>query len=232
MSSKVTAALLGLTIALASVASGSSLPSEDFRFQWSLRGFKGFVARVLIPGRGEGKLTTEARGGEILATELLISSQQGRSGEYWLYGSEINASERRVLRSWSSQRFRGKSRKKERDATSSESPEASKALDLASSIYFLRREQPEAVQRAEIWSSGRVYPVEIRPGKKGLADWQGQQVATRLYQLRPLRVPGRKRWDGSLDVVISADDEGLPLEIVVERKGLKIRLELTSAEIR
>lgn len=202
---------------------GLSLP-ERFDYRWSLAGFKGALARLFVPGQGEGRLTT-ARAGDggesaLIQTELLISSSDGQEGEFWLYGAEIDPVERRTVRSWSSQRFRGESREREREA------EDVDALDLASSIYYLRQERPDLPTEDVIWSSGRLNAVMVRPGPRGTAVWQGRRVDTRSYSIRGLPKPGQRTWSGKMDLVLTDDERAIPLEIVVVRKGLRIRLEL------
>jgi hypothetical protein len=206
-----------------------SLP-EQFNYRWTLAGFKGAMARLFIPGQGEGHLTTDRAAADDsldpsdhLITELLISSRVGQRDEYWLYGAEIDASERRTVRAWSAQRFRGKSRKKEREAKGFD------ALDLASSIYYLRQELPDRPREETIWSSGRLNPVIVRPGPRGNAEWKGRRVATRSYSIRGLRKPGRPVWQGKMDLVLTDDEEAVPLEIRVVRKGVKVRLELVES---
>ncbi len=216
---------VALVLSGAGPAGASEPPArEELSYSWTLRGFKGLVARVVVPGRGEGRLTTRPSASGGLATELLISSRDGRKDEYWLYGSELEPGERRIVRAWSEQHFRGERRRKDRTTGETD------ALDLAASIYYLRRERPEEPARAEIWSSGRVYPVEVLPGARRLVEWQGEPVAARAYALRPLALPGRLRWHGSLDLLLTDDERALPLEIVVNRKGLKIRLALEAAQ--
>lgn len=216
-----------LTAAGAKADGGMQLP-EQFDYRWSLAGFKGAVARIFVPGRGEGRLTTVSSSGddhaELLTTELLISSTDGKTDEFWLYGAEIDPAEKRTVRSWSAQRFRGKSRRKERDA------EEIEALDLASSIYYLRRELPDAASEQLIWSSGRLNPVLIQPGERGVALWNGREVATRSYSIKGVSKPGRPRWEGNMDLVLTDDEDAIPLEIAVMRSGLRIRLELVEVE--
>lgn len=197
---------------------------ERFDYRWSLAGFKGALARIFVPGQGEGRLVTDLAAGtqdsERLVTELHISSRDERRDEFWLYGAEIDAVEKKTLRAWSAQRFRGKSRRKERDA------EGLEALDLASAIYYLRRELPEESQETMIWSSGRLNPIVIDAGPRGSAELNGRQVSTRSYSIRGLEKPGMPTWEGMMDLVLTDDDDAVPLEIQVMKKGLRVRLEL------
>lgn len=201
--------------------------SERFDYSWSLAGFKGALVRLFVPGRGEGRLTTvipaQDDSSGTLKTELLISSQDGKKDEFWLYGSEIDPIRKRTIRSWSSQRFRGKDREKAREAGDIE------ALDLASSIYYLRRERPDSPREELIWSSGRLNAVVIQPGERGSALWNGQETPTRSYSIEGVPRPGKPTWEGRLDLVVTDTEEAIPLEIVVMRKGLRVRLQLVEA---
>ncbi len=223
--------LMSLFLCLSAVSVRAESPDssfpEQFDYRWTLAGFKGMVARLFIPGQGQGRLTTDlaAADGSLdhLITELHISSRDGQRDEFWLYGAEIDAAEKRTVRAWSAQHFRGKSKRREREA------EGIDALDLASSIYYLRRELPDRPREETIWSSGRLNPVIIRPGPRGRAEWNGRQISTRSYAIRGLRKPGQPAWGGKLDLVLTDDERAVPLEITVVRKGMRVRLELVDA---
>ena len=77
-----------------------------------------------------------------------------------------------------------------------------------------------------IWSSGRLNPIMIRPGRRGSALWRGRRVATRSYSIRGISKPGQPKWEGKMDLVLTDDERAVPLEIMVVRKGLRIRLEV------
>ena len=221
----LTAAVLAVALCgLGAASAAPTPPKEDFAYDWTLRGFKGAVARLFVPGRGEGRLTTESNGDSILVTELRISAGGQRSDEFWAYGAEIDPERRQTLKAWSAQRFRGESRRRERDGR------GIGALDLASSIYFLRQELPESGREADIWSSGQVHPVSIRPTGRGAAVVNGVETPTRSYRIKGVKRPGRPVWKGQMDLVLTADEAALPLEIVVVRKGMRIRLALVDPQ--
>lgn len=215
--------LLALSALRAAGAGASGLetgPAEDFEYRWTLGGFKGVMARLFIPGQGEGRLTMAPGPDDQLITELRISSREGERDEFWLYGAEIDPAGKRTVRAWSAQRFRGESKRKERQADGID------ALDLASSIYYLRQELPVEAREAMIWSSGQLKPVVIQPLGRGTAEWRGESVGTRGYTIRGVPKPGRQTWRGRMDLVLVDDEKAVPLEIVVVRKGMRIRLEL------
>jgi hypothetical protein len=190
---------------------------EVLEYRWHLSGIKGLIVRLFLPGTGTGTLMTRGDGSGNLVSELHISSPAAKNGDFWLYGSEIDPRHRRTVRAWSSQRFRGKEKAKESNLENEE------AVDLASSIFFLRQELPEEVTRAQIWSSGRLYEVEVEPTGQSVRIVDGEPVRTRSYSLRGV---GEPQWRGRLDIVLVEDDEAIPLEIVVARDGMRVRLEL------
>ncbi|MBT8213566.1 MAG: hypothetical protein KJN71_10520, partial [Acidimicrobiia bacterium] len=199
-------------------ADGVPQRTERFDYRWTLAGFKGAMARLFVPGQGEGRLTTgpnDLGGSENLVTELRISSRDAGRSDFWLYGAEIDPSRKRTVRAWSAQRFRGKSREREREADGVD------VLDLASSIYYLRKELPSRPREERIWSSGRPNAVLINPGPRRVVHHDGKAVVTRSYAIRGQPKPGKPTWRGQLDLVLTDDENAIPLEIVVSRKGMR-----------
>lgn len=220
---RLAAATLLLLAAMATTGSASEVVAaeEKLEYRWRLSGFKGVVARLFVPGTGEGKLeTTRASSGNLIS-ELHISSSSAREGEYWLYGAEIDDRNRRTVRAWSSRRFRGESKERESKL------EREEVIDLASSIFFLRRELPAEESRAQIWSNGRIYEVTVKPTGRSARLIDGRAVRTRSYSLRG---SGEPLWRGRFDLVLAEDETATPLEIIVARDGLRVRLMLIEAE--
>jgi hypothetical protein len=202
---------------------GSPNPeTEQLQYRWKLSGFKGIVARLFVPGTGDGTLTTGEDESGSLVSELRISSTSARTGDYWLYGSQIDAGSRRTVRAWSAQQFRGKSREKESELGSDD------VVDLASSIFFLRRELPEEPTEAHIWSGGRIYRVAVKPNGLGARLIEGRPVRTRSYTLKGV---GQPLWRGRLDLVLAEDEAATPLEIAVARDGMRVHLELVDSAL-
>ena len=69
-------------------------------------------------------------------TELLITSQRSREGEYWRYGAVIDPVGRRTVRAWMSQFFRGESKEKSADLGDES------VIDFTSGIHLLREDPP------------------------------------------------------------------------------------------
>ena len=61
--------------------------AEALVYRWSLRGFAGRVAGLVLPDEGRGELRTESANGSH-RSELEITSPKSKGDEYFLYGSE------------------------------------------------------------------------------------------------------------------------------------------------
>ena len=152
---------------------------EELRYVWSLGGYKGLLARLIVPGSGDAVLRTTALTEGGLLNELHITSPSSQRGEFWLYASEVESPEcARLTSAKTAQLFRG--RAKERLAEIEEDG----VLDIPSMICRLRRRPPERDLETRIWSDGRVYPVRIsgpEPGREGVA----RRILIGWLQLRP-----------------------------------------------
>ena len=196
---------------------------ESLTYRWHLSGVRGVLARMFFPGQGEGLLRTVADGEGRLTSELRISSPARDNGEFWLYGAQIDAEGERTLRAWSRQRFRGKAKAKESNLSRDD------VRDLTSSIYFLRKNLPQRPRTTQIWSSGKIYPVLVRPGATGERILAGSKVRTRSYSLRGVDRGRERTWRGRLDLVLAEDGKATPLEIVVASSGWRVKLELVES---
>ena len=215
------ALLVFTTLIPTSAASATVVDEERLQYKWKLGGFKGVVIRLFVPGTGEGELKTRRDPSGNLVSELHISSSSARDGDFWRYGAEIDDSSRRTIRAWSSRRFRGESKEKESEL------EREDVIDLASSIFFLRRELPREEAETHIWSNGRIYQVTVKPTGRSARLIDGRAVRTRSYSLRG---SGEPVWRGRFDLVLAEDETATPLEITVARDGLRVHLELVQAE--
>jgi len=191
--------------------------SETLRYRWVLGGFFGTVARVFLPGRGDGVLATRRTVEGGLEVELDITSPAAQ-GEFWRYGAQIDPADGRTLKAWSTYKYRGKT-----DFKESEFDEES-VIDIASGITLLRRLQPAAPVDLRIWNDGKIYPVTIFPREHAMRSLGDRQVAARHYAVRGRRVPGERVWKGRLDIYLAADAAATPVEISLERKMARVRL--------
>ena len=210
-------ALLCLALAAPVIAQ----ETETLHYRWKLGGFFGTLARVLFPGSGDGALTTSSDGSGHTQVELDITAPQAE-GEYWRYGSEIDNANGRTLRAWSAYEFRGREESKE-----SELDEAA-VIDVASGILLLRRDPPTSPRNLRIWNDGKIYPVVIQPRGPAKRRIEGREVMTRHYAIRARRVPDERLWKGRLDIFLANDERSTPVEISVERRMMRVRLQLES----
>lgn len=202
----------------ASLAGSSD--DERFVYRWELRKLASLLGGILLPGQGEGALTVERSNGN-LKSELLITSEQGGDGEYWRYGAVIDPDRGRTIRAWSSYFFRGETKSKREEI------EEDGVVDVASGIYLLRQDPPDAPRRMRIWSDGKVYPVVVVPkGTEPRTLPSGEKIQTTHYSIEGVDVPGERRWKGSLELWLAHDEAATPVEIRVVRTFAGVRLEL------
>jgi Protein of unknown function (DUF3108) len=213
------AAFLSIVV-LASAAAAADTP-ETLRYHWNLGGFLGTLARVFLPGRGEGSLTTRCNDAGRVEVELDITAPgTAEEGEYWRYGAEFEAATNRTLRAWSSYRFRGDNAHQESDL------EDAAVIDVASGILLLRRDPPTKPRDLRIWNDGKIYPVVIIPQGQEQRSVGGRQMIARHFAIRPRRLPNERVWKGSMDIYLLNDEASTPVEISVERRMARVRLVL------
>jgi hypothetical protein len=141
-----------------------------------------------------------------------------------MYGAEIDPRDQTTLRAWTSQYFRGEAREKSADL------ESESVIDVTSGIILLRRDPPVKRRRMTIWSSGKLYPVDIVPRGTEVRDLSGKKKTVRVFAIRGARVRGRRFWRGQLHLYLAEDEFSTPVEIRILRRGAKVRLELVAAE--
>ncbi len=203
---------------------GESRKGEVLRYRWGLGGFLGSVARLFIPGRGDGLLSTHRNEAGHLVSELRVTSGRSRRGEYWMYGAEIDPVDQTTLRAWTSQYFRGEAKEQSAEL------ESESVIDFTSGILLLRQDPPLSVRRMTIWSSGKLYPVDVVPTGTEARDVSGEKVTVRGFVIRGARVEGQRFWKGRLHLFLAQDEFSTPVEIRMHRRGAKVRLELLAAE--
>lgn len=193
---------------------------EDFRYHWELSNFIGRLASVFLPGQGDGSLTFKIQPNGRLRSELTITSPDSQSGDYFRYGSEVDAETLKPVRAWSSYHWRGETKSKD------ESVDRAGVLDIAAGIYSIRRDPPRTPRRIEIWSDGKTYPVEILPQGVVQRSISGRQVLARHFIIRGAEVAGERTWKGRLELWLSPDAAARPLAITLSRNLADVRLEL------
>ena len=208
-------------LVLVLLAMASAARAEALVYRWSLRGFAGRVAGLVLPDEGRGELRTQASDGSY-RTELEITSPQSKGGEYFLYGSETRADGSKFA--WSSYRWRGEEKSK-RDKVRGED-----VVDVAAGIRLIRERQPRASMRMRIWSDGKTYPVVV--SHVGAEDVTVPAGAFRAdhYRVRGQRIRGERFWKGGMDLWLAQDEARTPVRIQVERGFANVRLDLTAGE--
>ncbi len=222
--SRLAPGLLALAIGLG-LATGMGQPQvraidEDFRYHWELSNFIGRIASVFLPGQGDGSLAFKIQPNGNLRSELTITSPDSQSGDYFRYGSEVDADTLKPVRAWSSYHWRGETKSKD------ESVDRTDVLDIAAGIYSIRRDPPRTIRRIEIWSDGKTYPVEIVPVGVEQRRISGRQMLTRHFTIRGYEVEGARNWKGRLELWLSTDAAARPLAITISRNLADVRLEL------
>ncbi|HEX3553264.1 MAG TPA: DUF3108 domain-containing protein [Thermoanaerobaculia bacterium] len=197
--------------------------NEEFQYHWQLRNILGTLAGLFLPNRGDGYLTFKTDGNGHLRSELTITSNVAKQGEYFRYGSEVDTRTLQPIRAWSAYSWRGETKSKSEDIT------ADGVLDIASGIYAIRRDPPQKPRRMEIWSDGKVYPVIVVPqGLETRTLQDGKKVQVQKFSIRGVDMPDRDRWKGRLDLWLARDDAATPVEILISRNLADVRMELKS----
>ena len=198
-------------------------PASDERldYAWRVQGFFGAVAGLFFPSSGEGRLTRKSLDNGNSESELWITSSADGEPDFFQYGAETHGDSGATVRAWSSQLWRG-----ERKEKSSPVAEAG-VVDVASAIQRLRTRRPATSERMEIWSDGKIYPVEVRSAGRETVEVGGGKVMTLHLTVRPLTEPGRRVWKGELDLWLAEDAAATPVRILVARPPLRVVLELT-----
>jgi hypothetical protein len=209
----------------AALAAAPALAAGEERldYRWQLDGFLGALAGLFVPSEGEGQLTRERLPNGNWKSELLITSSESKGGEYFRYGAEVTPEDLSTVRAWSSSLWRGEERSKEAKV------EQSGVIDIVSGIQALRRDPPEAPRPMEIWSDGRLYPVQVLPHGRTTKRIGGREIPVRHLVVSGVEQPGRRFWKGGLELWLADDPAATPVEILVTRSAARVRLSLLAA---
>lgn len=202
------------------LAASPAAAGESFHYKWTLDGFVGALASIFLPSRGEGVLSYEPIEGGRERGELLVTSRHSGQDEYFRYGSVWEPATRRTISASSDLAWRGETKSKRADL------EGENLIDVVSAIQLLRREPPTNALRLEIWSDGRLYPVVVLPRERARRKLPGGETEAQRFSVHGVPLPDRKLWKGELDIWIAADATATPIEIVVSRRGARVRLVL------
>jgi hypothetical protein len=205
-----------------SAVSAQPQGDEEFQYRWQLGNIVGTLAGLFLPNRGEGHLTFKQDGNGHLRSELTITSAVAKQGEFFRYGSEVDAQTLQPTRAWSSYSWRGETKSKSDDVT------ANGVLDIASGIYAIRRDPPQKARRMEIWSDGKIYPVVVIPQGVETRTLDGKKIEVLKFSIRGIDMPDRDRWKGRMDLWLARDEAATPVEILISRNLADVRMELKS----
>lgn len=206
---------------LPAVAGELTLEPEELHYRWNLGRFLGRIAGIFLPSEGDGVMTLERNGGGYVA-ELLITSEHSRKDEFWRYGSRIDPADGHAVEAWSSYRWRGETDSERESLTKQD------VMDIVSGIYAIRREPPTSSRRMEIWSDGKIYPVEVTSRGQEARTIAGRSVATRHYTVSGYKTPDGRLWKGSLELWLATDAAATPVEIHITRNLAALQLRLQS----
>jgi len=213
-----------LVVLVALLVSGSPASAdEEFHYRWRLTGFIGRLASLFVPSEGEGRLTIVPQPDGSERCELLVTSGESDEGEYFRYGSEWRPTDRRTVRAWSDLYWRGETKSKRAEL------DQERVVDIVSAIQLLRLDPPSAPSRLEIWSDGKLYPVIAVPREIEKHSVLDREVEARRFTFLGVPLQGRSSWKGEYELWIATDSQAAPVEIVLQRSGARVRLELVAA---
>jgi hypothetical protein len=218
-------ALLLLVAGAPALLAQRRVADEEFTYRWQLRNLIGTIAGLFLPNQGEGSLIFKKLTNGHMTSELTITSNASKAGEYFRYGSEMDLKTLQPIRAWSSYSWRGESKSK------SDEIEEAGVLDIASGIFSIRQNPPVKPRRMQIWSDGKVYPVLVIPletsNRRG-PDGKST-IEVRHYSIRGIDLPDQRKWKGKLDLWLAKDDVATPVEILISRNLADVRMELKAA---
>ncbi len=193
---------------------------ETLHYRWKIEGFFGALAGLFFPSHGDARLSQSTLASGNLQSSLLITSDEVKDASYFTYEAEIEPATGRTVTARSSQLWQGKQKDK------SSPPLEAGTVDVASAIHLLRRTLPTTSQEMEIWSDGKLYPVQVQPAGTETRKVGGKSVETLHYTIRPLVRPERRVWKGELDLWFARDPHSTPVEMLVARSPARLRIAL------
>ncbi|HLX08453.1 MAG TPA: DUF3108 domain-containing protein [Thermoanaerobaculia bacterium] len=221
---RVTAAA-GFACALLLVSPGSRAGAveggdEDFHYHWRLGNVVGVVLSLFLPHQGDGELAFKMQKDGHLRGELMITSPDSKTGEFWRYGSEIDPHTLQPIRVWSSFFWRGRSK------STKDEIEQKGVFDISCAIYALRHEPFQKPRDMEIWSDGKIYPVTVVPMGEEIRTVSNQRVGTRHFAIRGRDLPDRRKWTANVDFWLAKDPAATPVQIQISRRLADVTLDL------
>lgn len=207
---------------VAAPRAGSAVGSgeEVLEYRWHLEGFLGALAGLVFPNEGCGSLTTKPTDDGRLLSELLITSEESAKGEFWSYGAEIDPFAATTVRAWSAYQWRGRSKYDEQKVGERG------VVDIASAIFRLRADPPNGPTRMQIWSDGKIYPVEVVLTARKSGKIEGENVLVRRFHVHGIHTGEARYWKGELNLTLAENPRSTPLVIEIERGWARVELDL------
>jgi hypothetical protein len=233
-------------------AAGAS-NTEDFRYEWHLRGATGWLAGFIFPSKGVGNLkTTFPKAGEHEISSQLMMTSTDKSG-FYVYESQMDESASKTLMTYHGYAWGKKARKERtvfdyvkrlmrihRETTekvedrvklipSDELRDAS-LRDILTAIYYLRQHATEITSgfTTTIFSDGKPYNVVFRPIARATFTMNKQTISGLGFEIAD--APGGRKWQGGVRVWISNDERRIPFRIEISESIASMQLDLTSVE--
>lgn len=224
---------------------------EELHYSWRLRGGVRFLAGLFLPTSGVGNLRTTTTADKSIHSELLITAPTGKTGGFYAYESQMDASGQKTLMTYHGYAWGQKSRHERtvfdyvkglariNKQTPTETENRVKKLpakdadfrDILTSIYYLR--QNAATLRApiqtSIYSDGKEYPVIFKPtGERKAFVIEKKTVTATAFQI--MDAPGGKKWPGGVKVWLSDDEKRIPFRIEITQSVASMQLDLQSVD--
>ena len=179
--------------------------AEVLHYRWRTRGLLSFI----FPRSGTATVTTEeARDGR-LRSQIRVETD----GEaFWLSGSELDAETLTLRETWSSYRWRGRTKTKRKMV------QEEGVVDMVAAILTLRERRPDKKLPLRFLAGSKVYPIQAVPDLE-----ESDQVIR--YFLEGMGRRRRERWDDEAEVFVS-QQESLPQHISLIGTMIRIDLEL------
>lgn len=220
---------------------------EQLHYSWRVKGGLRFVAGLMFPTAGVGKLQTTF--GDTVASELLITAPTGKRDGFYAYESSIDT-KGKTLSTYHGYAWNDKSRSERTvfDYTKGlarihkQTPDVventvrklpgseREQRDVLTAIYFLRQNAHtlNAPLQTNIYSDGKEYPVVFKPGARKVFTIEGRNVTARAFEI--VDAPGGKKWPGGVTVWLTSDDRRLPVRIEIKQSVASLQLDLQRVE--
>lgn len=216
---------------------------ERITYDWHLAGALSWIAAIAFPTSGTAELETSWNRPETRVDSRLMIRDKARTG-YFLYRSTIEAPRQRTLESEHGYSWDGRtkiekavfdygrktmriSEEDTRDGPSAgiEAIPGTDLRDVLTGIWMLRQRAGnlDGTQRVDIFSDGKLYPVQFVP--LGVTNLTINRAAHRARGFRIEAAPEqRRKWPGGVNVWLSDNEARIPLRIEIRRSVATLRL--------